>query len=201
VGRTGGFFQPYRGPFSQKKTETLAFYADGSVGRSPVVRSDFVKLDNRRRIQLGSSYANQYSGGGDMALIDGRRGGMDFRTGAWQGYQGTDLVATVDLGEMTKVNSVQCGFLQDQKSWILLPPEVMFEGSTDGENWTLIGVDINRIPAQLDQPTVKRFRASVPGNYRYIRMTAKTFGPLPEWHLGHEHQGMSWLFADEIEIN
>jgi hypothetical protein len=31
--------------------------------------------------------------------VDGLRGGHDFRTGEWQGYQGQDVNATVDLGE------------------------------------------------------------------------------------------------------
>ena len=201
VGRPGGSFRPFRGPFTQSKTETLAFYADGSKGRSPIVRSQFVKMDSKQRIALGSKYANQYSAGGDMALIDGRRGNQDFRTGAWQGYQGTDLVATVDLGEVKAVRNVKCGFLQDQKSWILMPPEVSYEGSVDGENWVKLGTVTGNIPPQLEQPTVMRYTINTAGNYRYIRMTAKTYGPLPDWHLGAEHKGVSWLFADEIEIN
>ena len=200
VGRPGGSFAPYRGPFSQKKTETLAFYADGSVGRSPVVRSEFIRLEAGRSIQLGSRYANEYSAGGDRALIDGRRGGTDFRTGAWQGYQGTDIVATVDLGSVRPVRQLQCGFLQDQKSWILMPKTVRFEGSADGKNWVPLGTDVNKIPPQLEQSVVKRFTVRTTGTYRYIKMTAESAGPLPPWHLGYEHGGQSWLFADEIEI-
>jgi predicted alpha-1,2-mannosidase len=200
VGRSGGFFDLYRGPFTQKKSETLAFYADGSVGRSPIVRSEFIVLDSRRSITLGAEYANQYSAGGDLALIDGRRGGIDFRTGAWQGYQGQDLVATVDLGSVQRISRVDCGFLQDQKSWILLPSEVKFEGSTDGTNWVDLGTVENNIPPRLEQPMIKRYGVNPQGQYRYIRMTAKTFGELPEWHLGAEHGGESWLFADEIGV-
>ena len=36
---------------------------------------------------------------------------------------------------------------------------------------------------------------------RYIKIKAKTLGPLPEWHLGAEHGGKAWIFVDEIEID
>ena len=35
---------------------------------------------------------------------------------------------------------------------------------------------------------------------RYIKIIAKKLGKLPEWHLGYEHDGRSWLFVDEITI-
>ena len=35
---------------------------------------------------------------------------------------------------------------------------------------------------------------------RYVKIIAKKLGELPEWHLGHKHDGRSWLFVDEIEI-
>ena len=37
-------------------------------------------------------------------------------------------------------------------------------------------------------------------NYRYIKVVAKKLGVLPEWHIGHEHDGRSWLFVDEITV-
>ena len=33
-----------------------------------------------------------------MHLIDGIRSTKNYRTGSWQGYHDTDLIATVDLG-------------------------------------------------------------------------------------------------------
>jgi hypothetical protein len=33
---------------------------------------------------------------------------------------------------------------------------------------------------------------------RYVKMTAKTIGKCPSWHLGAG--GTSWIFADEIAI-
>jgi hypothetical protein len=33
-----------------------------------------------------------------------------------------------------------------------------------------------------------------------VKIIAKKLGQLPEWHLGYEHDGRSWLFVDEITI-
>ena len=48
-----------------------------------------------------------------MALIDFERGSDDFRTGSWQGYEGVDIDAIVDLGENQPIHSLAAGFLQD----------------------------------------------------------------------------------------
>ena len=39
------------------------------------------------------------------------------------------------------------------------------------------------------------------GSFRYVKIIAKKLGVLPEWHLGYEHEGRSWMFIDEIIIN
>ena len=35
---------------------------------------------------------------------------------------------------------------------------------------------------------------------RYIKLTARNYGSLPEWHLGFPYQGTAWIFADEISV-
>ncbi len=72
-------------------------------------------------ISLKTPYSPQYTGGGDDALVDGLRGATDFRLGAWQGYEGDDLEAVVDLGESKPVGNVAIGCLQDNNSWIFFP--------------------------------------------------------------------------------
>ena len=65
---------------------------------SPIVSAQFYKLSHRRTIKLFTDYAAMYSAGGPSALIDNIRGANNFRTGDWQGYQGCNLDAVVDLG-------------------------------------------------------------------------------------------------------
>ena len=146
-------------------------------------------------------YANQYNAGGDNALIDGVVGAEDFRTGTWQGYFDTDLVAVVDLGKEKSVESVQVNFLEDQRSWIFLPTEVEYLISANGKSFKSISkVKVNATLAN-EQVKIKEHQVVLnEENVRYIKIIAKKLGQLPEWHLGSKHNGRSWLFLDEIQI-
>ena len=66
-------------------------------------------------VKIASKYNRQYTGGGDEGLIDGIRGTTNFARGEWQGYQGQDFVATVDLQKETEVSKVGGGFLQSRR--------------------------------------------------------------------------------------
>ena len=50
--------------------------------------------------------ANQYAASGVNTLIDGVRGGGDFRTGDWQGYYGKNLHAVVSFDEARELSSI-----------------------------------------------------------------------------------------------
>ena len=87
------------------------------------------------KLTLQSNYSSQYTGGGDLALIDGIRGTTNWSGGAWQGYQGKDLVAVLDLGEVQKFRRWARDFLQDIGSWIWMPSRVDVELSIDGKTF------------------------------------------------------------------
>lgn len=163
------------------------------------VTAQFNKIDPNITITLLSEYANQYAAGGDNALIDGIRGPDNFRTGFWQGYQGQDVVAVVDLGQERAISSVQLGVLQDIRSWIWFPESVRFSFSADGENWGNEVVVKNH--AHIDSYLVMRNRVTGFKNIQaqFVKVEAINRGPCPDWHLGAG--GESWIFVDEIVIN
>ena len=37
--------------------------------------------------------------------------------------------------------------------------------------------------------------------YQYVKLNAKKVGPVPEWHMGHQYDGKTWIFVDEIQID
>ena len=86
-------------------------------------------------MQIFSKYNRQYTGGGDEGLIDGIRGTVNFASGEWQGYQGQDFVATIDLKRPTEIHELGGGFLQNARSWIWMPTHVEFEISDDNQTW------------------------------------------------------------------
>lgn len=190
----------YYGPitiYESTVVEALAVTREEVLSKR--VKAEFNKIDGSRFIKLNSEYANQYSAGGDGALIDQIKGGKEFRTGDWQGYR-EDLEAIVDLGSVQHISGVSLGCLQDIKSWIWFPKEVMFYCSDDGENWTEIGAISE--PNQSDSEYgsfVHRYNSKLGcSNVRYVKVVAKNYGECPDWHLGAG--GKTWLFVDEIEI-
>ena len=115
----------YQAPFTLTHDATLSIYAEDNYGRkSAEVTTKFIKIDPLREITVNTAFANQYNGGGPNALIDGYYGSNDFRTGAWQGYEGQDIDVIIDLGNVKTVESVSINFLEDQRSWIFLPTQV-----------------------------------------------------------------------------
>ncbi|MBU2559161.1 MAG: GH92 family glycosyl hydrolase [Bacteroidetes bacterium] len=168
--------------------------------QSSAITGNFYKIPAGRTIDLASSYSPQYPAGGDIALIDRQHGNTDFRTGSWQGYQGVDLEATVDLGKRQKIKSISIGFLQDQRSWIFMPERVHFSLSVDGRNFTEIGVIQNTIPATLDGSIIKHFEMDIVARKaRFVRVIATNRKVCPPNHLGGGEP--AWIFADEISIH
>src|SRR4029078_453901 len=95
----------FKGPFKIESTTSIQCRViDRTGGMSQAVSATFLKMPHTWTLTLNSRYSNQYSGGGDFALIDGIRGTTNFSGGAWQGYQGRDLVAVVDLGRLQQVS-------------------------------------------------------------------------------------------------
>lgn len=163
------------------------------------VFAQFNKIDPNVSISLLSEYANQYAAGGGNALIDGIRGPDNFRTGFWQGYQGQDVVAVIDLGEERHIKSVQLGALQDIKSWIWFPESVRFSFSEDGENWKNEVIVENHAHIYSYLVMRNNFTGFRNTTARYVKVEAINRGPCPDWHLGAG--GASWIFVDEIVIN
>ena len=194
-------FQKYKQPFIISEKAILRVYAEKNSKKSTVIKTDFYKIDPNLKIDLQTEYANQYNAGGDNALIDGVLGAEDFRTGTWQGYFDVDLNAIVDLDKETLIYNLKVSFLKDQRSWIFLPKEVDIFTSLDGINFKKESNWKFKIPKNTDEVKVEIVHISKLGTARFIKVIAKKIGKLPEWHLGAKHNGRSWLFVDEIQIN
>jgi predicted alpha-1,2-mannosidase len=193
-------YKRYENSFTISEPTTLSVYSEKQDVKSATITTEFYKIDPDLSIKLDTEYANQYNAGGNDALIDGIVGARDFRTGTWQGYFDEDLIATVDLGSNKPIKSISVNFLKDQRSWIFFPTEVQCFVSNDGKNFKSIGsYKFDKIQ-QTDEVELKTVEFKPNSNYRYVKIIAKKLGQLPEWHLGYEHDGRSWLFVDEITI-
>ena len=192
-------FVPYAGPVTLTESAVIQAYAE-KEGYSPgkVIEAEFVKARPVGTIALKSAFSAQYAAGGDQALVDGARGGRNFRLGAWQGYEGIDLEAVLDLGEVKDFQSVGLSCLQDETSWIFFPQFVEFSFSSDGTSFSDPVLVKNDIPAERRGEILKEFSVNGPHRARFIRVRAKSIGVCPPWHKGAG--GKAWIFADEIVV-
>ena len=108
----------------------------------------------------------------------------------------------VDLGSKKNIKEVSIGFLQDQRSWIFYPTKVNCLVSNDGVNFQAYPNGSRTLNSTMQTPavTLKRVQFEGAGTFRYVKIIAKKLGELPTWHLGYKHEGRSWLFVDEIQI-
>lgn len=199
--KTGIDTSLYYGPITIHESAEISAVSVSKEGvKSKIASATFKKIDGGRSIKLFSNYANEYSAGGDNALIDQLRGGREFRTGDWQGYR-ENLKAVVDLGAVKRINSVSLGCLQDIKSWIWFPKSVRFYCSTDGVKWNSIGIVSNpEVGEDKYGAFTFDFTSKIGCNgARYVKVEAENYGICPPWHLGAG--GKTWLFVDEITID
>jgi predicted alpha-1,2-mannosidase len=195
--RSRRFNKPF---FIDRSNTVKAIAVDGSGRSSLVATARFLKVPHNWTISLKSKYSSQYPAGGDLALIDGLRGTANWSGSAWQGYQGQDLVAVIDLGRTETISRVGAGFLQDIGSWIWMPRHVDFEVSVDGQHFAPVVTIPSDVPENNDGVVIKDFVKTIAAQKaRYVRVRGSNYGKIPSWHAGAG--GDAWIFVDEIIIN
>ena len=149
---------------------------------------------------LMENYANKkYPGESKDALINGLGASINYRDPSWQGFEAEDLIATIDLGSITKINSVNVRFLQDQVVWIFLPKKVEIEHSLDGDNFDMLYESYQDNDFSFDQ-NIYNYLVEPKGiESRYIRIKGYNLDQCPDYHPGAGRP--CWLFTDEIIIN
>lgn len=191
--------QRYTGPIALAETTTLqaVTYKDG-YGYSFPVKAEFVKIDVSRKIDIRSPYHPNYHGGGPEALIDGVRGPKNWRLGGWQGYQGVDFEAVIDLGNLQTISYLSAGFVQEIRSWIWMPKDVVFSVSDDGINFRQVLRIENDVPYDDYEIYLRDYGGRVNVTAKYVKVTASNFGTIPQWHLGAGND--AYIFIDEVII-
>jgi hypothetical protein len=126
--------------------------------RSDTISATYFKKPNNYTINIKSKYNPQYHAGGQEGLIDGIYGTENWRKGDWQGYQGQNFEAVIDLQKEELVNSFSANCLQDSRSWILMPTKVEYYVSIDNLNFTLAGTVTNKIDAKVEENKIDSFK-------------------------------------------
>ena len=188
----------YNSPITITANTTVKAIAIEDGKNSFATEGSYVKLRDDIKLTLVNKYLKDYPDQGDNTLINGIRGKNNWRLGNWQGYQDNDLVAIIDLEQVKPVKQVTLGTLQDTQSWIIFPKYVEYWTSADGVNYKLAATVNTKVDIKDMQSQTQDFVAPINLNTRYIKVVAKQYGPLPEWHEAKGEQ--SYIFADEIIV-
>jgi hypothetical protein len=192
----------YAGPFMIKKSANVkAMVINDKGDQSTITKGTFNKLPHPKwKINILSKYNPQYTAGGDLGLIDGVYGDLDWRKGEWQGYQAQDFEAIIDLGSKLKISSISANFLQDTRSWILMPTKVEYYISDNNVDFNLVATITNEIKESDLDNKIHDFSHSFASKTatRYVKIRGYNYGKLPSWHQGAG--GDAFIFVDEINI-
>ena len=192
----------YRDPIRIDSSTILR--AAAAVGESPMNPSSTFSysfgLATGKTVTLTTPPGKAYTAGGAYGLVDAVQGSRNLGDGAWQGFEGTDLEAVIDLGDTHAIRSVAATFLQNTVSWVFLPTVVQIMISRDGTAYTTVAEIRNDAPQETTEPFIKSIGASMPPTpARFIKVRARNVGECPAWHQGAG--GKAWLFVDEIQVH
>jgi hypothetical protein len=142
----------------------------------------------------------KYANEDPKVLTDGALGGNSFYSN-WLGFEGNNLNAVVDLGELKEIKSLSMNFLQVTNHIVFFPVQVEFFYSDDNLKWKSLGKVSNKsdLSPKSKVNDIQTFSINVGElKARYIKVIADNMSKAPIWHHGADLP--SWIFADELII-
>jgi hypothetical protein len=151
-----------------------------------------------KKITFEKPPAAKYPGNGPESLIDGVRGTVDYQV-IWQGWDGDDVNATIDLLTAQTVSGIETSCVDDWLSWIIAPESISVSVSMDGVTYTPTASFANPDAGKKIEKQVVKFSVPFekPVEARYLKVHIKNLGKLPPWR---GINGKAWLFVDEIVV-
>ncbi len=189
----------YTEPIEISDSKTIKFEARWNGEHSKIATATFKKIIKDKAIILKNPPSPQYSGGATDALVDGEIGTEQWQLGGWQGFEGVDLEAVIDLRKVTEFNRIELRCIEDQNAWIFAPTEIQIFTSNDGQKFELLSSQEPIFKPNTEGVSIRYLGIRKKGKARYIKVIAKPLNPIPAWHKGAGGKG--WIFADEIIID
>ncbi len=192
----------YGSPLSFGKTVDLraAAFRNGRKQSPSTKRVRFLRhLAAAAPVALARPYSPRYDAGGPGGLTDGLFGSRNIGDGRWQGFEGDDLEAVIDLGRTRTVKRVSLRVLRNINSRVFPPAGVEFAVSGDGRDFETVYRQAGEESTLDAETAVLEFEGKFPPRKgRYIKVIARNTGVCPAWHFAAESK--AWLFADEIVV-
>ena len=139
-------------------------------------------------IQLLTKPNSKYYNRGALSLVDGVKGHKPWKGSEWLGFDVDTIMWIVDLKKVSKIESVDVGFLDANGSWIYLPESVQLSVSKKQKKWNSLA----------KQQAEENFHQIVWKKGRYLKVQIIAKNKIPE---GFPGEGFHpWTFVDEIEV-
>ncbi len=192
----------YTKPFLLEKTAAIkAICLKEGWGQSDHSEKVLIKAGHKIVSgKLTQAPNKKYKAKGVKSLYDFEKGSTSFVDGKWLGYEGKNMIATLDLGIAKKIKNVVVGALEDTGSYIFFPKAIEVSTSNDGHNFNVkkridIPISDGPNPSELKSFLLEFEEHSV----RYVKTIV--FGTLknPAWHAAPGAK--NWIFVDEILVN
>jgi hexosaminidase len=190
----------YTRPVKVDKSTVLkaAYFHNDSIA-GPVCKKRFVfHKAYTGNITLEQNPAAKYSANGAQTLTDALLGGDNYADGNYLGFDGKDMIARISFDKPENIKSVECGFIQNRKSWIFMPYKVKYT-LLNGDDKIIAEKIVETKTGQHDDFAKEFFKADFDtGNVLTVKIHAYSIIKCPEWHPGAG--GKAWIFADEIIV-
>ncbi len=135
-----------------------------------------------------------------QALTDGALGGNSFYAN-WLGFEGNNMEAIIDLGDVKEIRHINMAFLQVTNHIVFFPEEVScyFAGEDKKFNFLLAKKSSMPLTKNSKINDIEYFNLKFPvKKVRYIKIKAFNRKLAPAWH---NAAGMpAWIFCDEVII-
>ena len=191
----------YTETFSLNKNAVIKAKAIRANGKNSRTFTEKVNLSRSslKPITLLTIPDRNYTYSGAGLLNDGLTGDANYKTGRWMGFQGTDLIAVIDLQQVTEISKAGIRTNIVTGDWILDAENFDVSVSDDGKNFTPVaGIQTNN----SDKPEhwkgiVTHTVTFKPLMARYVKIQVEPFKSFPSWHGAN---GKPYIFVDEISI-
>ena len=152
-----------------------------------------------RPIEFLSKPSYNYTFGGAITLVDGRKGGNNSRSGEWLGFSEAPCEVVITLKENTPVKEVRFNALIETGDWIYPPTSFEVWGSKDGKSYDLLAKENYALPKE-PLKEIKTYSLSFPEKeVTYLKVKINGVNKIPSFHQGAAGKP-GFLFIDEIQV-
>ena len=152
-----------------------------------------------RPIEFLSKPSYNYTFGGAITLVDGRKGGTNSRSGEWLGFSEAPCEVVITLKENTPVKEVRFNAFIETGDWIYPPTSFEVWGSKDGKSYNLLAKENYALPNKALKE-IKTYSLSFPEKeVTYLKVKINGVNKIPAFHQGAAGKP-GFLFIDEIQV-